>query len=81
MNNTMSIEQMSFEQALAELEQIVANLESGQAPLEQSIETYERGMALKKYCEQKLNAAQEKIEKITLQPDGSTTTEPFDTNQ
>jgi len=69
---------MSFEEALGELEKIVGALESGKAPLEDSITSYERGMALKQHCEKKLNAAQEKIEKITINPNGSATTEPFD---
>lgn len=72
------IEKMSFEQALAELEQIVSALESGQAPLEDSIQSYERGMALKKHCEGKLSAAQEKIEKITIGADGTPTAVPLD---
>lgn len=69
---------LSFEDALKELENIVGALESGKAPLEDSIQSYERGMALKQHCEKKLSAAQEKIEKITINPDGSTKTEPFD---
>lgn len=69
---------LSFEDALSELETIVSALESGKAPLEDSIQSYERGMALKQHCEKKLNAAQEKIEKITINPDGSASTEPFD---
>ena len=60
------IEGLSFEQALAELERIVAQLESGQAPLERSIEIYERGAALKAHCEKKLEAARLKVEKIVL---------------
>ena len=55
---------LSFEQALAELEQIVAKLESGQAPLEQSIEMYERGAALKAHCETRLEAARLRVEKV-----------------
>lgn len=72
------IESLSFEEALQELETIVGSLESGSAPLEKSIESYERGMALKQHCEKKLSAAQEKIEKITIQPDGSVSSEPID---
>ena len=75
---TMSIETMSFEDAMGELETIVRSLESGSAPLEDSITSYERGVALKKHCESKLRAAQEKIEKITISKDGATTTEPLD---
>lgn len=69
---------LSFEDALTELESIVSALESGKAPLEDSIASYERGMALKQHCAKKLSTAQEKIEKITITPDGSATTQPFD---
>ncbi len=45
------IEKLSFEEAMQELEQIVRQLESGQSDLDKSIQSYERGMALKQYCE------------------------------
>ena len=61
---------LSFEQALAELEKIVAELESGQAPLERSIEMYERGAALRAICESKLEAARLRVEKIVMGPQG-----------
>jgi len=61
---------LSFEQALAELEKIVAELESGQAPLERSIELYQRGAALKAHCEQKLEQARLRVEKIVMGPEG-----------
>ncbi len=61
---------MTFEQALAELEKIVAELESGQAPLERSIEIYERGAALKAHCETRLEAARLRVEKIVVGPGG-----------
>jgi exodeoxyribonuclease VII small subunit len=61
---------LSFEQALQELERIVAELESGQAPLERSIEMYERGAALKAHCEAKLEAARLRVEKIVMGPQG-----------
>jgi exodeoxyribonuclease VII small subunit len=64
---------LSFEQALAELEKIVAELESGQAPLERSIEIYERGAALKAVCEQRLEAARLRVEKIVLGAGGPST--------
>ncbi|MEM6811516.1 MAG: exodeoxyribonuclease VII small subunit [Pseudomonadota bacterium] len=72
------ISKLSFEQALGELDKIVSELESGKAPLEESIQHYERGMKLKSHCEKKLNDAQEKIEKIVVQPDGSVKTEAFE---
>lgn len=65
MSEAPEIANLSFEQALAELEQIVARLESGQAPLEQSIDMYKRGSLLKAHCEAKLNAARLQVEKIT----------------
>ena len=61
---------LTFEQALAELEKIVAELESGQAPLERSIEIYERGAALKAHCETRLEAARLRVEKIVVGPQG-----------
>ena len=73
-----AVEALSFEEALGELEGIVRSLETGQAPLENSITAYERGIALKKHCEAKLREAQMKIEKITVQPDGRIGTEPLD---
>jgi exodeoxyribonuclease VII small subunit len=64
------ISALSFEQALAELEKIVGELESGQAPLEQSIELYERGARLKAHCEARLDAAKLRVEKIVMGPQG-----------
>lgn len=64
------IEKMSFEEALAQLEKIVGQLESGEAPLEKSIELYERGTALKAHCEARLKLAEAKVEKITLSANG-----------
>jgi exodeoxyribonuclease VII small subunit len=61
---------LTFEQALSELETIVAELESGQAPLERSIEKYERGALLKAHCEARLEAARLRVEKIVMGPDG-----------
>jgi exodeoxyribonuclease VII small subunit len=67
---------LSFEQALAELEQIVARLESGQAPLEDSIRMYERGAALKAHCETRLEAARLRVEKIVVGAGGASGVEP-----
>jgi exodeoxyribonuclease VII small subunit len=73
------IANLPFEKALAQLEEIVNRLESGKADLEQSIEIYERGEALKKHCEKLLKDAEARIEKITLKPDGTPSgTEPLD---
>ncbi|MFK7838769.1 MAG: exodeoxyribonuclease VII small subunit [Bdellovibrionales bacterium] len=73
-----AIKDLSFEQALGELENIVRGLEAGETELEKSITAYERGIALKKHCEAKLKDAQAKIEKITVQSDGSLSTQPLD---
>ena len=73
-----AIKDLSFEQALGELETIVRGLEAGETELEKSITAYERGIALKKHCEAKLKDAQAKIEKITVGADGSLSTEPLD---
>lgn len=64
------VARLSFEQALAELEAIVAELESGQAPLEQSIERYERGARLKAHCEARLEAARLRVERIVVGQNG-----------
>ncbi|MGY6548685.1 MAG: exodeoxyribonuclease VII small subunit [Roseinatronobacter sp.] len=72
------VDEMSFEQALRALEDIVTRLERGDVPLEQSIDLYERGAALKKHCEARLNAAQMRVEAIRLSEDGTAQdTEPF----
>lgn len=65
-----SVSEMSFEEAMQELEKLVGQLERGDVPLEQSIELYERGAALKKRCEDKLKQAEEKVAAITLDGDG-----------
>ncbi|WP_273791347.1 MULTISPECIES: exodeoxyribonuclease VII small subunit [unclassified Bartonella] len=62
---------LSFEQALKQLEVIVENLERGDVPLEQSIDIYERGEALKKHCEKLLRVAEAKVEKIQFSEEGS----------
>lgn len=72
------IKDLSFEDALEELETIVQRLERGDASLEESIEIYERGARLKKFCESRLKAAKLKVEKIVLDADGTPNTEPFD---
>ncbi|MDE2694120.1 MAG: exodeoxyribonuclease VII small subunit [Paracoccaceae bacterium] len=65
------ISNFSFEQAMSELEDVVAKLENGQVPLEDSIKLYEMGNDLKKHCEQKLKEAEEKVAQITFSSDGS----------
>lgn len=70
------VEKMSFEEALSELETIVRQLEQGDVELEQSIEIYERGAALKKHCQARLDAADLKVKQIIQGEDGQVKTEP-----
>ena len=73
------IGEMSFEQALRALEDVVRQLEGGEVPLEESIGLYERGEALRRHCQARLDAAQARIEKIVAGPDGKAAgAVPFD---
>jgi exodeoxyribonuclease VII small subunit len=78
MSGAEEIASLSFEQALAELERIVAELESGRTDLEQSISAYERGALLKAHCEAKLKEAQLRVERIVIGPAGAAGVEPAD---
>ena len=73
------LDDMSFEEAIRELEQVVTQLDRGDVALEDSIKLYERGAALKARCEAKLKEAEEKVAQITLdangQPKGATPVE------
>jgi exodeoxyribonuclease VII small subunit len=70
------IAEMSFEDALAELEQIVRRLEGGQVKLDEAIQWYERGAQLKRHCETKLNEAQQRVDRIVIGADGAVAAEP-----
>jgi len=70
------IAKLSFEDALAQLEEIVRNLEGGDSALDDAIAAYERGAALKRHCESKLRQAQARVEKISLGADGTPEAEP-----
>ena len=67
---------MNFEDALAELEQIVRRLEGGQVKLDEAIMSYERGAQLKRHCERKLNEAQQRVDRIVIGPEGAIGLEP-----
>ena len=71
---------LSFEDALAQLEDIVGQLETGQAKLDEAIASYERGALLKRHCEDKLKQAQARIDRIVEAADGAIGTEPLDTD-
>ena len=72
------VQAMSFEQALAALEEIVERLESGKGKLDEAIASYERGAVLKRHCEAKLREAQSKVSRIQLGGDGPTGLEDVD---
>lgn len=79
MTESADISAMSFEDALRALEDVVRKLESGEVPLDDSITLYERGEALRKHCQARLDAASARIERIVAGPDGAATaTQPFD---
>ena len=72
-------EELTFEAALARLEEIVRTLERGEAPLDQSIELYQEGDKLKRHCEARLKSAQARIEQIAFGSDGKPAgAKPFD---
>jgi exodeoxyribonuclease VII small subunit len=72
------VSKMSFEDALAELEQIVRGLEGGQQKLEDAITAYERGAALRKHCEAKLAEAEARVAAIVRSADGTVTKRPME---
>ncbi len=78
-NNGGDVAELPFEKALAELESIVQRLEKGDVALEESIQIYERGEALKRRCEALLREAEARVEKITRDATGKAVgTEPLD---
>ena len=74
------VAKLTFEKALAELEQIVQKLERGDVALEESVTIYERGEALKRRCEELLRLAEARVEKITLDAGKPTGATPLDVN-
>ena len=77
-NGLPEVNNLSFEAALKQLEEIVTKLERGDVPLEESIAIYERGEALKKHCEALLARAEERVEKIRSQEGKAIGVEPLD---
>jgi exodeoxyribonuclease VII small subunit len=75
----IDVTQLSFEDALKRLEEIVRTLEKGEAPLDQSIELYQEGDRLKQHCEARLKEAQARIEQVAFSTDGKPAgLKPFD---
>ena len=72
------IKNLNFEEALQQLENIVRELEAVRIKLDDAVAAYEKATALKQLCENKLKAAQLKIEKIEVKPDGSLSVAPLD---
>ncbi|MEK5060116.1 exodeoxyribonuclease VII small subunit [Paenibacillus sp. FSL H7-0326] len=73
-------QELNFEAAMAELEEVVNQLERGDVPLEQAIELFQRGMKLSQMCNQKLEQVERKIEMI-VEEDGEFRKEPFGGNE
>lgn len=78
-DNAPTVADMSFEDALLALEDVVRRLESGEVPLDESIALYERGEAMRKACQMRLDAAQKRIDSIVANNDGQAVSAvPFD---
>ncbi|MCX7915179.1 MAG: exodeoxyribonuclease VII small subunit [Verrucomicrobiae bacterium] len=69
---------LTFHQAMQRLEAVVSEMESAELPLEQLLQKYEEGTRLLRFCHEKLNEAQKKIEILRKKTDGSLQPEPFD---
>lgn len=78
MSESPDISALSFEEALAELEVIVRQLEDGKGRLDEAIDAYGRGTLLKRHCEAKLAEAQAKVERIVVDSEGRISTQPAD---
>jgi exodeoxyribonuclease VII small subunit len=72
---------LTFEQAIARLEKIVADMEAAELPLEDVLKRYEEGTRLVRFCSQKLDEAEKKIELLTKKADGSVKLEPFEADE
>ncbi|RMG54609.1 MAG: exodeoxyribonuclease VII small subunit [Acidobacteria bacterium] len=77
---THSAKEETFEASLKELEEIVEQLESGDLPLEKSLELFERGIALTRACQRRLDEAERKVEML-IQQGGEYATVPFEESE
>ena len=73
----MTKKELSFENAIAELQEIVTALEAGNVTLDQSLGLYERGVELVRFCNETLEKAQQRVDLVKITPDGEITTTPF----
>jgi|TARA_E500000178_G_C16991921_1_gene741238 exodeoxyribonuclease VII, small subunit len=74
---TMSDNETSFETAMAELEGLVEKLEDSSTSLDEAVKLYERGQELRKICQERLQAAQDRIDAVISDGEGPITSEPF----
>ncbi|SMF01155.1 Exodeoxyribonuclease VII small subunit [Alteromonadaceae bacterium Bs31] len=74
----MAAKNPNFEKSLQELEQLVAQLESGELSLEDSLKTFEKGIKLTRSCQTALQEAEQKVELLLQQENGEALSEPFD---
>ncbi len=72
---------LTFESAMAQLDQLVRQLESGQGSLDDAIQNYEQGARLRAFCEQKLKDAELRIQQIAVGADGIVTATAFNETQ
>ena len=78
MMNDKAVADMSFEDAMMALEQVVSALEKGEVPLDQSIALYQRGADLRAHCAAKLREAEEKVELIRVAEGRAVGTKPVE---
>ena len=78
MSNEINFENITFEQALARLEEIVRSLENGSAPLDDSLAMFEEGISLVRFCSDKLENAENKIKILVSDSKGNVTAQNFD---
>ncbi len=73
-----AITALPYEEAVARLEKIVARLEGGEISLDESMQLFQKGMELSRYCSDQLQSMEQKIQKLLIQPDGTVRSETFD---
>jgi len=76
----MAMPKERFEDALNKLEKIVSKLEEGDIPLEESLKLFEEGIRLSRFCNQKLDEAEKKVEILLKGKDGILKPQPFDSS-
>ena len=70
-------QQLKFEEAIADLEQVIEQLESGDLSLEDSLAVFEKGVGLVRYCNQRLSEVEKKVELLVKDKDGQLQLKPF----